>query len=325
MDARVARARWTPRGVDASVERARSGDARSSDAGDAREDEEDDEWVVVRAPARRDDDDDDDDARGLAGDEAEDGDDDDDDDVETVDGEASGTRAMDAMDAMDATAEAETPRTTTPLPWEEAARADHEAVFALVQKYTDLDPCARLARRASVREDAETSANNDDDDDDDDSSDSSSQTEYGEDSDAEDDDAVEAISKSDVDIQDSAFDRLRLKAIEAYRELEKRINRVARDGAEAIAPLSRDLWDRLVRCTRRMARRKFDLQKEASSLTDVIVVVTASGIAFIVARKCFSALMARSDRAERAARSARACDIDLARCWHDAATYGYFV
>ena len=324
MDARVARARWTPRGVDASVERARSGDARSSDAGDAREDEEDDEWVVVRAPARRDDDDDDDDdARGLASDEAEDGGDDD--DVEAVEGEASGTRAMDAMDAMDATA-AETPRTTTPLPREEAARADHEAVFALVQKYTDLDPCARLARRASVREDAETSANNDDDDDDDDdSSDSSSQTEYGEDSDAEDDDAVEAISKSDVDIQDSAFDRLRLKAIEAYRELEKRINRVARDGAEAIAPLSRDLWDRLVRCTRRMARRKFDLQKEASSLTDVIVVVTASGIAFIVARKCFSALMARSDRAERAARSARACDIDLARCWHDAATYGYFV
>jgi hypothetical protein len=73
-----------------------------------------------------------------------------------------------------------------------------------------------------------------------------------------------------------------------------------------------------------MARRKFDLKKEASSLTDVIIVVTASGIAFIVARKCFSALMARSDRAERAARS-RAVDIDLARCWHDAATYGYFV
>ena len=238
--------------------------------------------------------------------------------------DARGKREMDAMDAMAETADAETARTIPPLRGKDAALvAEYYAQF---QVRMELDR-ARLARRAAVREDEAVSANDDDDDDDDESEDSSSQTEFGEESDAEDDDAedddaVEVISKSDVDIRDNAFDRLRLKAIEAHRELEKRIYLVAREGAEAIAPLSRDLWDRFVRCTRRMARRKFDLQKEASSLTDVIVVVTASGIAFIVARKCFSALMARNDRAERAARSV---EIDLARCWHDAGTYGYFV
>ena len=325
METRGAGARWTRLDARAvATEVSLSGAARTRDAGVEGEDDDDDDWVVVRAPARRDDDDGEVSSE-VADDEAEDGDGDGDGDVnvETMDedegADARGKREMDAMDAMAETADAETARTIPPLPGEDAALvAEYYAQF---QVRMELDR-ARLARRAAVREDEAVSANDDDDDDDDESEDSSSQTEFGEESDAEDDDAVEVISKSDVDIRDNAFDRLRLKAIEAYRELEKRIYRVAREGAEAIAPLSRDLWDRFVRCTRRMARRKFDLQKEASSLTDVIVVVTASGIAFIVARKCFSALMARNDRAERAARSV---EIDLARCWHDAGTYGYFV
>ena len=330
METRGAGARWTRLDARAvATEVSLSGAARTRDAGVEGEDDDDDDWVVVRAPARRDDDDGEVSSE-VADDEAEDGDGDGDGDVnvETMDedegADARGKREMDAMDAMAETADAETARTIPPLPWKDAALvAEYYAQF---QVRMELDR-ARLARRAAVREDEAVSANDDDDDDDDESEDSSSQTEFGEESDAEDDDAedddaVEVISKSDVDIRDNAFDRLRLKAIEAYRELEKRIYRVAREGAEAIAPLSRDLWDRFVRCTRRMARRKFDLQKEASSLTDVIVVVTASGIAFIVARKCFSALMARNDRAERAARSV---EIDLARCWHDAGTYGYFV
>ena len=325
METRGGGARWTRLDARAvATEVSLSGAARTRDAGVEGEDDDDDDWVVVRAPARRDDDDGEVSSE-VADDEAEDGDGDGDGDVnvETMDedegADARGKREMDAMDAMAETADAETARTIPPLPGEDAALvAEYYAQF---QVRMELDR-ARLARRAAVREDEAVSANDDDDDDDDESEDSSSQTEFGEESDAEDDDAVEVISKSDVDIRDNAFDRLRLKAIEAYRELEKRIYRVAREGAEAIAPLSRDLWDRFVRCTRRMARRKFDLQKEASSLTDVIVVVTASGIAFIVARKCFSALMARNDRAERAARSV---EIDLARCWHDAGTYGYFV
>ena len=325
METRGAGARWTRLDARAvATEVSLSGAARTRDAGVEGEDDDDDDWVVVRAPARCDDDDGEVSSE-VADDEAEDGDGDGDGDVnvETMDedegADARGKREMDAMDAMAETADAETARTIPPLPGEDAALvAEYYAQF---QVRMELDR-ARLARRAAVREDEAVSANDDDDDDDDESEDSSSQTEFGEESDAEDDDAVEVISKSDVDIRDNAFDRLRLKAIEAYRELEKRIYRVAREGAEAIAPLSRDLWDRFVRCTRRMARRKFDLQKEASSLTDVIVVVTASGIAFIVARKCFSALMARNDRAERAARSV---EIDLARCWHDAGTYGYFV